>query len=296
LIASGHEWLARSFESVLGPNGFAVLRAYTGRQALDQARAAQPDAIFIDATLSDMQGVDICRQLRGDPRITPQTPIFITTSGPATRQERIEALRAGACDLIGLPLDAEALFLKLGTLVAAKVDADRIRDQSLLDDLTGCYNMRGLIRRVRELGSEAFRHRRPLACIVLSPETAEAEGQGGPQPADVPLEELARLFREVCRTSDALGRLGENEFAVLAPDTDASGALRLAQRLASAVERSLHSEGGSTSTVRVRVGFFAVADFHEASIQPVDMLVRATTALRRSQARGTPDRIQPFEN
>ena len=295
LIASGHEWSARSFESVLSPNGFAVLRAYTGQQALQQARAAQPDAIFVDASLSDMQGADVCRALRDDSQVTAQTPIFITTAGPASRQERLDALRAGACDLIGLPLDAEALLLKLNTLVQAKVDADRARDESLLDFLTGCYNMRGLIHRVRELGSAAFRHRRPLACIVLSPESgADGEHRTQPEATSLAVDRLADVFRQSCRISDTLGRLGEHEFAVLAPDTDETGALQLAQRLVDAVEAELCRKGDPS--VRVRVGFFAVPDFHEASIQPVDMLVRATTALRRSQAQAATNRIQPFEN
>lgn len=296
LIASGHEWSARSFESVLSPSGFAVLRAYTGQQTLQRARAAQPDAIFVDSTLSDMQGTDVCRMLRGDAHITAQTPIFITTAGPTSRQERLDALRAGACELIGLPLDAEALLLKLNTLVAAKVDADRARDESLLDFLTGCYNMRGLIHRARELGSAAFRHHRPLACIVLSPEPP-AQGEEGRAFADVlpvTVDRLAELVRQTCRNSDTLGRLGENEFAILAPDTDETGALQLAQRLVETVETTLRDEGDPP--LHVRVGFFAVPDFHEASIQPVDMLVRATTALRRSQSQAASNRIQSFEN
>ena len=40
LIANDQEWSARSLESILGPNGYAVIRAYTGQQALERARAA----------------------------------------------------------------------------------------------------------------------------------------------------------------------------------------------------------------------------------------------------------------
>lgn len=304
LIASGHEWSARSFESVLSPSGFAVLRAYTGSQAVQQAQAAQPDAIFVDLSMSDMQGTKVCQALRNEVQIAAQTPIFITTAGPVSRLDRLEALRAGAHELIGLPLDAEALLLKLNTLVAAKVDADRIRDESLLDYLTGCYNMRGLIRRIRELGSEAFRHRRPLACIVVSPESpaddAEprppslARNAGPAQERPVAVHHLAEVFRKSLRSSDAIGRLGETEFAILAPDTDVTGALQLAQRLVDAVETAEAS--GDDPEVKIRVGFFAVPDFHEASIQPVDMIVRATTALRRSQSEDSIDRIQAFEN
>ncbi|HEX7051964.1 MAG TPA: response regulator [Longimicrobiales bacterium] len=291
-MASAHEWLARSFESVLGPNGFAVLRAYTGAQALDHARDAQPDAIFLDVSLSDVHGVDICRTLRADPHTAPGTPIFLITSGPTSRQERLDALRSGAWELFTPPLDAEELLLKLGTYVTAKMDADRAREESLLDRLTGFYNIRGLLRRVRELGSDAFRYHRALACIAFSP-----DGDGESEPDDaaanrLPLDRLARLFKEMCRASDTIARLGQNEFIIVAPNTDSAGALDLARRLTAAAEAATDED---EEPVRLRAGLYAVPDFQEAAIQPVEMLVRATMALRRSQTEPGAERIRAFD-
>src|SRR5919197_254684 len=54
LIASDQEWAARSLETVLGPRGYAVLRAGTGQRALELARIARPDAYIIDAGMSDI--------------------------------------------------------------------------------------------------------------------------------------------------------------------------------------------------------------------------------------------------
>ena len=54
LIANDQEWSARSLESILGPNGYSVIRAYTGQQALDRARTAHPDLIILDAQMPDM--------------------------------------------------------------------------------------------------------------------------------------------------------------------------------------------------------------------------------------------------
>jgi len=55
LIANDQEWSARSLESILAPNGFTVLRAYTGQQALQRARTAAPDLIILDAQMPDLQ-------------------------------------------------------------------------------------------------------------------------------------------------------------------------------------------------------------------------------------------------
>src|SRR5215218_5777770 len=67
LVANDQEWSARSLESILGPNGYAVLRAYTGRQALDLAKTTQPDIVILDSKMSDMTGIELCALLREDP-------------------------------------------------------------------------------------------------------------------------------------------------------------------------------------------------------------------------------------
>jgi len=157
LIANDQEWSARSLESILAPNGYAVLRAYTGIQALERARTARPDLVILDAQMPDVHGVDVCRELRNDPRFSATTPIIITTAGPSGRTQRLEAYRAGAWEFLGQPLDGEALLLKLETFLKSKLEVDRIRDENLLDHPSGLYNMRGLSRRAREIGSEAVR-------------------------------------------------------------------------------------------------------------------------------------------
>jgi PleD family two-component response regulator len=293
LIASSHEWLSRSFESVLGPNGFAVLRAYTLAQAQEQARVAQPDAIFLDTGLSGASpGIELCQALRSDPRLAPAVPIFLITSGSVSRADRLDALRAGAWEVFGLPLDGDELLLKLRTFVAAKLDADRARDESLLDLPTGFYNVRGLLRRAQEIGSDATRHHRALACIILAPEEGGAPAAPISPSRPGALDLLSAMLKESCRASDTLGRLGQHEFVILAPDTGPQQALALAHRLTAAAERCLEST--APHPVRVRAGFFAVPDFHAASLQPVDLLVRATLALRRSQMARSADLIQTF--
>ena len=66
LVANDQEWSLRSLESILQPHGYEVLRAYTGRQALERARAARPDVIILDSEMPDMRGLDVCRALRAE--------------------------------------------------------------------------------------------------------------------------------------------------------------------------------------------------------------------------------------
>ncbi|HEV2083698.1 MAG TPA: response regulator [Gemmatimonadales bacterium] len=296
LIANDQEWSARSLESILEPSGYSVIRAYTGQQALERARTAEPDLIILDAQMSDVHGFEVCRLLRSDPRFSATTPIIITTSGPSGRTQRLEAYRAGAWEFLGQPLDGEALLLKLATFLQSKLEVDSLRDESLLDPGTGLYNMRGMARRAHEIGADAFRRRDALACVVFSP---EAEAAGPDEPLDEEVQRIAQqvgqLFKRTGRSSDAIGRLGQSEFAVIAPATSSEGALRLIQRLGGTIESSPIPVRGGERYLKVRAGYCAVPDFAESPVDAVELLLRATTALRDLKREGDSEQVRAFD-
>ena len=64
LLVNRQEWTARSVESVLQPAGFAVVKAYTGRQAIEVASRLRPDLVIVDFKLSDILGLEVCRAIR----------------------------------------------------------------------------------------------------------------------------------------------------------------------------------------------------------------------------------------
>ncbi len=295
LIANSQEWHARSLESVLGPHGYAVVRAYTGKQALERGRSARPDLVIIDADLPDLSGVEVCRALREDPQISASMPILVTGPGHPTRDQRLAALRAGAWDYLTVPFDGEELQLRLDAFMRAKFEADRAREESLLDEVTGLYNIQGLARRARELGSQAFRHHEPFACVVLAP---YLEGQGAAaseEAMSAAVGHIAKTLRTSGRVSDAIGRLGPTEFAVVAQGTDGEAAVKLVRRLAEVLESAARESGNGMPHFKVRAGYDAVADYHDAPIEPADMLVRATIAMRMSQNDPSGRWIRPFE-
>lgn len=287
LIANDQEWSTRSLESILWPNGYAVLRAYTGRKTLERARSAQPDLVIIDSSLPDVDSLELCRELRQEGGVRDSTPILMTAPVRPSRQQRLEALKAGAWEFLSYPLDAEELMLRLDGYMRAKFDADRAREDALLDETTGLYNIRGLERRARELGSHAYRYHWPLACVVVSPDQLQPGGDHEELTATI--NRLADAFKSLFRVSDALGRLGDSEFAVLAPGTDSEGARLLAKRLLGALE----TNGGEGTPLALRIGFDAVDDYHESPIELMDMLARATTAVRMSRA-GTSGEEEPI--
>jgi diguanylate cyclase (GGDEF)-like protein len=247
--------------------------------------------------MPDMHGFEVCRALRADPRFGATTPIVITTSGPSGRTQRLEAYRAGAWEFLGQPLDGEALLLKLNTFLLCKREVDALREENLLDPGSGLYNMRGLSRRAREIGAEAFRRRDPVACVVFAPDIAEsAEETSDDDEARRMSDQIALLFRQAGRASDAIGRLGMSEYGVVAPATGPEAAVRLARRLGGAIESSPIPVRGGERTLKLRAGYCAVPDFAESSVDAVELLLRATTALRDLKREGPAgERIRAFD-
>src|SRR2546426_9470870 len=233
--------------------------------------------------------------IRRPPRSTlfPYTTLFRSAfRAHASREQRIAALRAGAWECIAPPHEADEILLKIGAYVRANLDADRARAEGLLDPLTGLYNRQGLARRARELGSQAFREHGALACVVLALDV-ETPASASESAGQVVVR-CVHALKSSARLSDVVGRLSPTEFAVLAPGTDAAGARRLAERLASTVQASAGgvptpaADPGAQplAQLRVRCGYEAVANVGYAPIEPVDLLVRASTALRTGRAEG----------
>lgn len=240
LLANADQWLTESLESVLTQGGYRVVTTAKRQQVLELARRHLPDAILLDTGLDQRtsDNLALCRAVRADGTISRATPIILTTAGPALRAQQIDALRAGAWELRGDPLDMEELVLRLGVYVQGKLESDRLGVEGLIDRASGLYNDAGITRRSSELAAFTAREGMPLACAVFQPED-------GALPAGA-ADRLAAAFRRAGRISDAVGRTGPAEFTVFAPATDESGAEGLVQRIRDAVARS--------ASVRLRAG------------------------------------------
>lgn len=305
MLVDDQEWMSRSLESILSPEGFAVLKAYTGSQALSLAERVPPDAIILDRHLPDMNGVDVCRELRESGILRPSTPVFMLSAGPVNREDRVESLRAGAWELLRPPFDPEVLILQMRVFLGAKQEVDVTREEGLIDLSTGLYNVKGLIKRLDELGSAAARYRRALACVAIGPDRdllqrrdtgpedgiSEARSKDAPASASV---DLTETVRGVTRISDVVGRVSESDFIVVAPDTDERGASVLAERILSALE-SQDPSGDGILGGGFLAGYYAVNDAQVESPAPADVLTRAKLALLQSQKqKGQRRRISPF--
>ena len=91
--------------------GYEVLTVTRGNDALDVCRKKQPNVVVLDIMLPDMDGYDVCRELRGNLRTSHIPIIFLTQKDE--RSDKIAGLELGADDYITKPFDIEELKLRI---------------------------------------------------------------------------------------------------------------------------------------------------------------------------------------
>lgn len=298
LIGERHEWMARSLASVIAPRGYDIFHAFTAEDIVQETRQRMPDVIVLGAKLPGTDCVDICRDLRQIPEIGSVTPIIVLTSLQISQSERIEVLESGAWDCIRFPEQVPELLVKIQNFAQAKAGAERGLREGLLDQETGLYNLRGLLRRARDESAEAWRYSTPLACVVLAPDPESEERLSSDDRLEHQMvRRVSEMLRAEVRSSDVVARLNRLQFAVLAPSTDGVGATVFARRLVEAFDLELEADPPlEDRTVVFQAGCFGMQDIRKEGLDADTLVRRATTALKKARSEGPSRRIEPYGN
>jgi diguanylate cyclase (GGDEF)-like protein len=179
-------------------------------KALD---AADPEALLLDINMPALNGLDICRILRTNPR-WQHLPIIIVT-GSDRREDRINALRAGCDAYMVKPIDGE----EFTALVKSSVDRRQLLMARLEKDaLTGLPLRRAFMERLRSRLSEAFRKNQQIAICLFDLDGFKAlNDEYGHLAGDRVLLIVGRLLSTRFRDEDLRARWGGEEFALAFP-------------------------------------------------------------------------------
>ena len=259
---------------------FALTRVTTGALALEEAPHVHPELVVLDFALADPPAPMVCQSLLTEHRISTTTPVLFFVPAPPTFEQRLAQVRVGARDSVGLWLAPGDVVRLCRTYVEAKRELDLSVTENLYDPATGLYSWQGMVRRARELGALAQRQRQGLACLVFAidlPPSAESHHAAV-------ATRSAHGVRQTVRVSDMVGRPGNAEFAVLAPATDAAGAIGLAGRLVGPARTAAARETGlDPDAIVVRAGYAAVTNLAYKPEDPATLLLHAGAALYTGQ-------------
>ena len=128
LIVEDHPASLDILQARLTANNYEVITATDGEEGLAKAREKQPDLILLDIMMPKMDGLEVCRRLKGDPSL-PFMPIIMVTA-KADSKDVVAGLEAGGDEYLSKPVDHAALVARVKSMLRIKDLHDTVLEQS----------------------------------------------------------------------------------------------------------------------------------------------------------------------
>ncbi len=275
--------------------GYQVVGAQNGQEAIDITRQTLPDLAILDVMMPVLDGLQVCRLLKADP-LTRDIPVIFLSALNDT-EEVVKGLSIGANDYISRPFKAEELIARVHVAIRLTRERDLLRltaeeamrraeaalEMSVSDGLTGLLNRYGLQRSLVRECAEARRYNRQLSCLMIDLDNFKTINDTYGHPAgDAALIKIALILTEAVRRSDVVCRYGGEEFLVLMPETEVDGASALAEKIRAAAAAHVFGDDAQVFSLTLSVGAAELHDDESGN----DMIARADAALYHAKSRG----------
>ncbi len=127
LVVDDDQRNVRLMESILRTQGYHVLRAFNGEEALRVVESDRPDLILLDVMMPKMSGFEVCQRLKGRYE-TRLLPIIIVTALNSL-EDKVQALEIGADDFLSKPINKVELLAKVRAILRVKSLQDEVERQ-----------------------------------------------------------------------------------------------------------------------------------------------------------------------
>jgi len=262
-------------------------------EGLQMARDLQPDLLLLDLEMPGISGLEVCRQLKADPRTADIVVMFVTSHHETDLE--VQAFEMGAVDFIAKPVRPVVVQARVGTQLRLKALADALRQAALKDGLTGLANRAAFEAQLAWEWRRALRAAVPLSLLMVDVDHFKRfNDKYGHLGGDAALQQVAaQLQRATQRGGDLAARFGGEEFVVLLADTGGQAAQQLAERLRAAIAAVAIDVESSSEPARVTVSI-GVATFDArsgepsfgAAPKPATLVAAADRALYAAKAAG----------
>jgi diguanylate cyclase (GGDEF)-like protein len=285
----------------LEQDGFQVILAKNGDDGIAAYQEYRPDLILVDAVMPILDGFEFCEQLKNlGERLTPI--LMITSLDDNDSVDR--AFASGATDYITKPINLSILrqrvrnLVRQSYLIKNQLSELQQANQNLkllanIDSLTKLSNRRDFDRYIEQEWERMQRSRSPLSLIMCDVDFFKNYNDKYLHPnGDKCLIKVAMALRNTVRRSgDLVARYGGEEFAVILPNTDALGAVSVAEKIRLAVKdlQITHESSEIAPYVTVSVGVSTIIPTHESEFQT--LIDTADRALYQAKFQGR-DRVK----
>ena len=266
---------------------YRVICAMNGKQALSVAREQiQPDLILLDVLMPDMDGYDVCSELKHDP-LTEHIPVIFITSLEDENDET-RGFEVGAVDFIRKPIRRAIVQARIKLHLELKSQMDFHARRSLIDGLTEIANRRRLMEHLSLELRRAQRNKSNLSLIMLDIDFFKLFNDNyGHIAGDDCLKLVAEIVHQrMKRPNDLVGRYGGEEFVCVLPDTDFEGAEGMCKLLLDSIRQLEVPHKFSKVSDILTISIGSVTTIPSSATVREDLLKAADDALYESKHSG----------
>ena len=299
MVATNEPKLAQMLAHCLNEEGYEIIIASGGLEALDKGLSSPPDLFLLDQSLPEMSGNDVCLQLKSREQTSHVPVLILSAVSPAGR--RMKSARIGADGYYTYPFDMPELLTKVRTLILQKLNYEYLRKsyeiaatQACTDPMTGLYNPRHLWHTLDRELERAGRYGRLCSVMMLDIDFFKNYNDcHGHLLGDEVLKKAAEIFRQNIRNTDITVRYGGEEFLIIMPETSKELAQVVGEKLRKAFEKYPfpHEETQPEGRLTISIG---ISTFPEDAGDSRTLVDKADKALYQAK-KGGRNRVVAWE-
>lgn len=265
LVADDERSLRLILSKALKKWGYEIVEAENGAEAVSVLNGQNPPKIVIlDWMMPEMSGIEVIRSIRKKEADVPFYIIMLTSK--SEKSDIIEGLNEGADDYLAKPFDLGELRARINAgkriveLHKELVDSKKKLEYQLEHDvLTGLYSRRFIMEKLNREIARSQRTGSSFAVAICDIDHFKKINDSyGHQAGDIVLREFGKILEGNIREYDSVGRIGGEEFLIIAPLNKDEAESAMFERIRSKVEKiRIRTESEEVSlTVSIGVTFF----------------------------------------
>lgn len=281
-------------ELYLDSDGYEFVSVTNGRQAVELFRQDPFPVVITDWLMPEMDGVELCKTLRGMGAENYTYIILLTAKD--TQSNLVEGLEAGADEYIVKPIHHPELRARLSgarRILELEYSLRRsladIRELTIRDPLTGIFNRGYMDQQLAHEIRRAYRYEHPLSVILFDIDYFKLINDTyGHQAGDEALRQCAATVTGSIRNNiDWAARYGGEEFLIVLPETDISGCAVVAERIRHTLEESIISYRQQEFRMTASFGAVAIAPLANQPPASLDTVLHSVdTCLYQAKLEG----------
>jgi len=247
---------------------FEVVAARQGLEAFEPAATGGIACIILDLKLRGLDGFDVCRRLKAEPRTASIPVLFLNSIND--RLDETRGFEVGAADYLSLPIKPSLVRARVRIQVELKELRERLEQMTLVDPLTGVANRPRFDTALESEWRRMARAGRWLSIAIVDVDYLKRiiERQGQPA-GDERLKIIASsLARSARRAGDLVARFSAEEFAIILPEIEPQTMQGMMRVILTAVvaDATRADAGQRIDPVTVSIGAVSVVPGREKTI------------------------------